>query len=186
MPPMVSTALHQWKIASQCVRRINVRRLRWFKISHFSSLRHCLRHSKWRVRWSVGRNFRPFSKFRYWFEPRFDAEWKMCTHLFVAQPTRELHFDFTSIQPLSKLEQFTAPYFRLDKGDVTDDCARERARPPLNERLLLLSMPGNWFFSLNKSPVQCSLYFVFVIGRSNEYGELVSTIVMGPFYDTEM
>ncbi len=47
------------------------------EISHFSSVRHCLRPSKWRVRRFEGRNSRPIAKLRYPFEPPFDAESKL-------------------------------------------------------------------------------------------------------------
>ncbi len=57
-------------------------------ISHFSSLLHHLRPSKWRVRWSVGRIF---AKLRHSSEPHFEALSKVCINLIKAQPTRELH-----------------------------------------------------------------------------------------------
>ncbi len=76
------------------------------EISHYSSLRHCLPSSKWRVRQCAGRNSRPIAKLRYPSEPPFDVESKLCTHLIAAQPTRELMPDFTSILALPKLEKF--------------------------------------------------------------------------------
>ncbi len=67
------------------------------EISHFSSVRRCLRPSKWRVRRSVGHNSQPIAQVRYPSEPPFDAESKLCTQLIVAQPTRELQSDIMSI-----------------------------------------------------------------------------------------
>ncbi len=80
---------------------------------YFAPLRHCLRPSKWRVRRSAGRNCRLYGKLRYSSEPPLDAESKLCTHVIVAQPARELQPDFTSIPPLPKLEQLIAPNFLL-------------------------------------------------------------------------
>ncbi len=87
-----------------------------YEISHFASLRHCLRPSKWRVRRPAGRNFQPYDKLRYSSETPFDAESKLCTHLIEAQLTIELQPDFTSVAPLPKLEKLTAPNFRLNKS----------------------------------------------------------------------
>ncbi len=84
------------------------------EISHFSPLRHCLRPSKWH-------DSRPIAKFRYPSEPLFDAESKLCTHLIVAQPTRELQPDFTSILPFPKLEKLTAPRL-VALSDYVDTC----------------------------------------------------------------
>ncbi len=67
------------------------------EISHFFSLRHHFRPSKWRVRWSVERIFRPIAKLRHSSEPTLDVLSELFTELIVAQPTKELQPDFTSI-----------------------------------------------------------------------------------------
>ncbi len=107
------------------------------EISHFSSLRHCLRLSKWRVWRSVGRNSRPIATLRYQSEPPFDAESKLCTHLIVAQPPREPQPDFTSTVALPNLEEFTAPNFRLNKDNVADESPLANALNPVVFPLLL-------------------------------------------------
>ncbi len=104
---------------------------RIYEISHFSSLRHCLRPSKWLVSKLddlQGVNLDLFP--RYPSEPLFDAESKLCTHLIVAPPTRELQPDFASILALPKLEKLTAPNFRLIKDDVTDESPLANAPVP--------------------------------------------------------
>ncbi len=78
-----------------------------YEISHFASLRHCLRLSKWRVRRPVGRNLQPYDKLRYSSEPPCHTLSEICAHWIVAQPTKGPQPDLTSIQ--SKL---TATYFR--------------------------------------------------------------------------
>ncbi len=60
------------------------------EISHFSLLRHCLRPSKWRVRRSTGRNFRSIDKLKHPFEPHFNAESKVCTHLSFSLISRRI------------------------------------------------------------------------------------------------
>ncbi len=62
-------------------------------------------------------------------EPPFDVESKLCTHMIVAQPKRELQPDFTSILALPKLEKLTAPNFLLNKYGVTDE-SLSRTHPP--------------------------------------------------------
>ncbi len=64
---------------------------------------------------------------------RFDLQLlttSLGTHLFVAQPTREVKPDFTSILPLPKIEKLTAPNFRLNKDGVTDDSPLANALAP--------------------------------------------------------
>ncbi len=68
--------------------------------NHFSSLGHCLRPSEWRVRRHVGRLFRAPAKLRYLYELYFYAEFKLSSHVIVAQLARLLQPNFTSIQPL--------------------------------------------------------------------------------------
>ncbi len=43
----------------------------FYEISHFTSLRYCLRPSKWRVRRPAGRNCRPYDNLRYSSETPF-------------------------------------------------------------------------------------------------------------------
>ncbi len=100
------------------------------EISPFSSLRQCLRPSKWRDRRFAGRNSRPIAKLSYLFELPFDAESKLYTHLIVAQPTRALQPDFTSILPSTKLEKLIAPNFRLNKDNMTDESPLANAFDP--------------------------------------------------------
>ncbi len=83
------------------------------EIIHLASFRHCLRPSKWR-------NVQPYDKLIYSSEPSFDAESKLYTQFIVAQRTRELHPDFTSIPPLPQFEKLKAPNFRLNKDNMTD------------------------------------------------------------------
>ncbi len=85
------------------------------EINPFSSLRYCLWPSKWHVRRSTGHDSRSIAKLRYPSEPSFDAESKFCTHLIVAQPTRELQPDFTSILSLRKLKSRQHLIFDLTK-----------------------------------------------------------------------
>ncbi len=66
-------------------------------------------------------NFRTYDKLRHSAEPPVHAESKLYTHLIVAQPTRELQPDFTSIPPLPQLEKLIAPNFRLKKDNMTDE-----------------------------------------------------------------
>ncbi len=100
------------------------------EISPFSSLRHCLRPSKWRLRRFAGLSSRPIAQLRYPSGPPFDVESKSCTHLIVAQPTREMQPDFTSIPPLPKLEKLTASNFRFNKDGVTDESPLANALAP--------------------------------------------------------
>ncbi len=100
------------------------------EISHLALFRHCLRTSKWLVRWPAGRNFRRYDKLRYSSEPPFHAESKWYTHLIVAQRTSELQPDFTSIPPLPQLEKLKAPNFRLNKDNMTDESPHANALAP--------------------------------------------------------
>ncbi len=68
--------------------------------------------------------------FRYPSEPPYDAESKLCTHLLVVQPTRELQHDFTLIMSLPKLAKLTAPNFRLKKDNMTDESPLASALAP--------------------------------------------------------
>ncbi len=97
-----------------------------YEVSHFSSLSHCLRPSKWRAGRSTGRNSRPYAKLRYLSEPPLVSYPKLCTYLILTQPPRELQSNFTSILPLPKLKKLTAPNFWLNKDGVTDES------PPVN------------------------------------------------------
>ncbi len=93
------------------------------EIIHLALFRHCLRPSKSRVRRPARRNFQPYDKLRYSSEPPFHAESKLYTHLIVAQRTRELQPDFTSIPPLTKLGKLKVPNFRLNKDGVIEHFA---------------------------------------------------------------
>ncbi len=93
------------------------------EIIHRALFRHCLQPSKWRVRRPAGRNFRPYDQLRYSSEPPFHAEFKLYTHLIVAQRTSELQPDFTSIPSLPQLDKLIAPNFRLYRDGVIEHLA---------------------------------------------------------------
>ncbi len=71
-----------------------------------------------------------FWRFEVSYESFFDAESKWCIHLIVAQPTRVLCPEFSSILPLPKLEKLVAPNFGLNKDNITDESTLANALAP--------------------------------------------------------
>ncbi len=75
-------------------------------------------------------HFSPFSVLKYSPEPPFDAESKLSFYLIVAQPTKELQPDFTSILSFPKLQKLIAPNFRLNKDNMPDESPHANALAP--------------------------------------------------------